>query len=246
MTGIPAWQGATAGYSALAGHVNQFLAAHAVQYLYTGTLQVSDTTLAGGGFASYTGWVAQSFTAPAGMTATGYVLIEAAVSIGSPSPWPFSLQADIGGAPSGTPLVSAVLPKEFPLLGTYSWQPVPLPASGLTPGARYWIVAQVTGDLSDHYAWAENTGSSGASTSASGTSWTAQSYGLVFQVFDASPVLPLAGTWEDSGARWTWLGYDTAGQVAGVTEYTAGQAANGYTASNRTLTYTSGLLAGVA
>lgn len=241
----PAWQAATAGFSALAGHVNQFLASHATTYVYTGTQTAAQTTAAGGfpGQPSRTSWLAQSFTTGAAQTAVGYVQVNVLVT-GSPAPWTISLQANSGSAPSGTPLVSASLPKEF-LSGSYAFQTVALPVTGLTPAATYWIVAQINGTVTDDYVWGQSNQVSGASTSANGTSWAAQAYGLMFRVFDQSAVLPLAATYEDSGARWTALSY-ASGQLTRIEEYTAGQAANGYTASSRTLSYTSGLLTGVA
>lgn len=243
---VPSWQAATAGFSALAGHVNQFLCSHAVTYVYTGAQTAAQTTAAGGfpGTPSRNAWLAQSFTTGASQTAVGYVRLNVLVT-GSPAPWTISLQASSGGAPSGTALVSAGLPKEF-LTGSYAFQTVALPASGLTPAATYWIVAQANGTVTDDYVWGQSNQVSGASTSANGTTWTAQAYGLMFRVFDQSAVLPLAATYEDSGARWTALAYNGSGQLTGIEEYTAGQAANGYTASSRALSYTSGLLTGVA
>lgn len=241
----PSWQAATAGSSALAGHVNQFLVSHAVTYLYAGTLQSSRQTAGASSTASNGTWMAQSFTTAVGQTAVGYVMINAHI-LGTPtSTWTISLQADTSGAPSGTPLVSASLPKEF-LSGSFTWQMVPLPASGLTASTQYWIVAQAQGDPSNHFTWQWSNQGSGSSTSANGTTWTAQSNGLMYQAYDAAAVMPLAGTWEDSGARWTALTSNAAGQVTVIEEYTAGQSANGYAASARTLTYTSGLLTGVA
>lgn len=239
----PAWLAATPGYSALAGQVNQFLATHAVTYVYQGTEQANQSTAGSGSVASNGLWIAQSFATAAGQTAAGYVVVTAAVT-GSPAPWTFSIQANSGGAPSGTALVSAAVPKEF-LSGTAAAQAVMLPVTGLTAATTYWIVAQAVGDSGDHFNWSKSNQASGAATSANGTSWTAQAYGLLYQVRDQSPVAPLAGTWEDSGARWTALAY-TSGELTGIEEYTAGQAANGYTVSSRALTYTGNLLSGVA
>ena len=234
----PSWQAATAGQSAMAVQVNQFLTAHAVTYLYQGALKASSVTTSGSAKASSSSWLAQSFT-----TAAGFVWVYASIA-GTPVPWPLTLQTDSSGAPSGTVLSSASLPKEF--LGGFAWVPVPLPATGLTPAAKYWIVGQETGDSGDNYAWAETTAGSGAATSANGTAWTAQSYGLTYQVFDQTATPPLAGTWEDSGSRWTSLSYDSSGQLSALREYTTGQTAAGYAASVRSLTWSGGLLTGVA
>jgi hypothetical protein len=240
----PAWLAATSGYPALAGQVNQFLASHAVTYVYTGALQANQGTAGSGSVASDGTWIAQSFTAASGQTTAGYVTVTAAVT-GSPAPWTVSLEADNGsGAPSGTVLASAAAPKEF-MSGTAAAVTVMLPYSGLTPSARYWIAAAAAGDASDYYAWSKSNQASGASTAPDGVTWTAQSYGLLYQVFDGTPVQPLAGTWEDSGARWTVLSY-TSGQLTRIREYTAGQAANGYAVSARTLSYSGSALTGVA
>ncbi len=240
----PAWLGATAGNTAYAGQINQFLATHSVTYLYQGVAQASSTATTGSGTTSVN-WLAQKFTTGAAQTVTGQVWLYAYLPAGSPPPWVISIQADNGsGAPNGTVLASTALPKEM-VPGAAGWVPVMLPLSGLTPSATYWIVAAAAGDASDYFAWIRTTAGSGASTSATGTSWTAQSYGFAYQVLDQSPYPPLAGTWEDSGARWTSYAY-TSGQITTVGEYTAGQAANGYTATNRTLSYSGSNLVGVA
>lgn len=238
----PTWLGATTDSAGQAGQVNQFLAAHAITYLYQGVQRSASMTTSGGSVNSNTAWLAQSFTTATGQTVTGYVLLYMAVT-GSPSPRQVTLQTDNAGAPSGTILAAASVPKEF--LGGFAWTPVPLPAAGLSASTRYWIVAQQTGDSGNHFSWAQTTAGSGASTSPDGTTWTAAAYGFTYQVFDQTPNLPLAGTWEDSGARWTWLTY-TSGLITGTQEYTQGQIANGYTAAKRVLSYSGTLLTGVA
>jgi len=240
----PAWLGATAGYNAYAGQVNQFLGTHAVTYVYAGAVQASQGTAGSGGVNSDGLWIAQSFATGSGQTAIGYVTVTAAAT-GAPAPLAVSVQASSGGAPSGTALATTMLPEEF-LTGTPAAVPVMLPVSGLSASTTYWIVAAAVGDASDYFTWSKSNQTSGASTSANGTTWTAQSYGLLYAVYDQSPVPPLAGTWEDSGARWTALAYDGSAQLAGVREFTAGQSAAGYTASSRALSYSSGLVTGVA
>jgi len=241
----PAWQAPTSGQQANAGAVNQLLGTHAITYVWSGVLAASST--AGSGTVSSLGtWLAQKFTTAAGQTAAGYVTVTIGLS-GSPAtgPWTFSLQANSGSAPSGTALVSAAVPKEFLSSGTAAQQ-VMLPVTGLTAAATYWIVAQSAGSSGNVFQWLKSTAGTGASTSTNGTSWTAQAYGLTYQVYDQAAVLPLQGTWEDSGARWTDLTWSS-GQLTGIEEYTAGQTAAGYTAASRTLSYSSaGLLTGVA
>jgi hypothetical protein len=240
---VPSWQAPTAGFSALAGQVNQFLGTHAVTYVPTGVKQAAQGT-AGSGLVTSNGlWIAQSFATASGQTAIGYVQVTMQVA-GSPSPLSVSIQASAAGAPSGTALVQSPLPKEF-LGGFPASVSVMLPVTGLTASTTYWIVTAAQGDVSDFFAWSKSNQVTGASTSTNGTAWTAQAYGLLYAVWDQSAVQPLAGTWEDSGARWTALSY-TAGQVTGLNEYTAGQSANGYAASSRALSYSGGALAGVA
>lgn len=241
---VPTWQAPTAGFSALAGQVNQFLATHAVTYVYTGALQASQSTAGSGGANSNGLWIAQSFATTSAQTTAGHVTVTAKVT-GTPVPWSVSLQASSAGAPSGTALVQSSLPKEF-LSGTAAAVSVMLPVTGLAASTTYWIVAAAAGDVSDYFTWNKSNQVTGASTSATGTSWTAQAYGLLYQVYDGTAVLPVAGTWEDSGARWTSWSYNGSGQLAGLGEYTAGQAVNGYTVSDRALSYSGTRLTGVA
>ena len=244
MTGAPAWEAATAGQPPLAAQVNQFLATHAIAYLWTGALQAGQGTAGAGPVNSDGLYIAQSFTTGASQTAIGYVVLTASVT-GSPGPLSLSVQANSAGAPSGTALVTTMLPKEF-VSGALTATAVMLPAAGLTASTAYWAVAAAEGDASDYYSLGKSNQASGTSTSTNGTAWTAQAYGLLYQIWDQTPVQPLAGTWEDTGARWTSCGYDAGGQLSAVREYTAGQAANGYTASSRALTWAAGDLTGVA
>jgi hypothetical protein len=239
----PTWLAATTGYPGYAGQVNQFLGTHAITYVPAGVEQAAQSTAGSGGVNSDSLYIAQSFTTTSAQTTIGYVVLTAAYT-GSPAPWSLSIQASSSGAPSGTALVSAAVPKEF-LAGTASAQAVMLPVTGLTAATGYWVVAQADGDASDYFTWSKSSQTSGASTSPNGATWTAQSYGLLYQIWDQTPVPPLAGTWEDSGARWSALAY-TSSKLTGIEEYTAGQTAAGYTASSRVLSYSGSWLTGVA
>lgn len=240
---VPAYLAATAGSQALAGQVNQFLVSHSATYVQAGTRQAAQTT-SGSGFASSVNqWIAQSFTTTSSQTTTGYVVVTASVG-GSPSPWVFSIQASSSGTPSGAPLASTPLPAEF-VPASAGPVTVILPVSGLSPSVTYWLVAEATGAGTDFFEWSTSNQVSGAATSPDGSSWTPHSFGMLYQVWDASLVPPLTGIWEDSGARWTSFGY-TGSLLTSVKEFTTGQTPAGYTESARALTYSGGLLTGIA
>lgn len=242
MTAIPSWLGATAGQGAQAGQINQLLGAHAVTYLYAATQRAAQSTAGSGSVNSNGTWIAQSFTTAVGQTAVGRVVLTLAVT-GSPTPLTVGLYANSGGAPTGSALVSAAVPKEF-LTGTGTAFSIPLPAT-VTASTTYWIVTTAVGSAGNLFSWSKSNQTSGASTSANGTAWTAQAYGLLYQVYDQTATGNLTHTFEDSGARWTGLGYNTNNSVKSLQEYTVAQS-SGYIQANRTLTYSSGLLIGVA
>jgi hypothetical protein len=240
----PAWLAATASEPTAAGQVNQFLGAHAATLIYTGTVQSSQVTAGSGAVNSDGLYIAQSFTTGAAQTTLGRVLLTFAKT-GTPAPVSVSLQANSGGSPSGTPLVTTLLPADF-LSGTPALFSIPLPASGLSPSTQYWIVLNAVGDASDYFSWSKSNQTSGAKTSTNDTSWTAQTYGLLYEVCDNTLLNPLVHTWEDTGARWTLMLYNTLLQLVTLAEYTAGQTATGYVVSARSLSYTAGQLASIA
>lgn len=251
MPATPTWLGATSGQPGLAGQINQFLGTHAAAFLYAGALQASQVT-AGAASVSTNGlWLAQKFTAGAAQTAVGYVVVPLTTTTTSGAllaPATVSLCADNAGAP-GTVLVSATVTAEYAHLasgGTATvFVLVPLPATGLTAAATYWITVAAAGNVSNSYTWFKSNQVAGASTSPDGVTWTAQGYGFEFSVYDQSASGLLTCIWEDAGARWTALTW-TSGQIATIGEYTIGQTTAGYTQSWRSLTYSGSLLTGVA
>lgn len=240
---MPTWFAATPGQLPLAGQVNQFLVSHAAAFVQAGTRQAAQTTAGSGTVSSVSQWIAQSFTTSAAQTATGYVVVTASAA-GTPVPWVVSIEASSSGTPSGAPLASTPVPYQF-VPATAGAVTVILPVSGLSPSTTYWLVAAAAGDTGDFFAWSKSNASSGAATSVDGSSWSPQSYGMLYQVYDNSLTPPLTGIWEDSGARWTSYGY-TSGRVSSVSEFTLGQTAAGYVASVRTLSYSGTQLTGAA
>lgn len=242
MTGIPSWLGATSGQGAQAGQVNQFLGSHPSTFVYAAVQRAAQNTAGAGAVNSNSLWIAQSFATASGQTAIGRVVLTLAVT-GSPAPLTVGLYANSAGAPTGAALVSVAVAKEF-LTGTPAALSIPLPAT-VTASTTYWIVATAVGDVSNFFSWSKSNQVTGASTSANGTVWAAQAYGLLYQVYDQSASGSLTHTFEDSGARWTGLGYNASSQVSKLQEYTVAQS-SGYIQSNRTLSYSGTLLTGVA
>lgn len=242
MTGIPSWLGATSGQAAQAGQVNQFLGAHAATFLYAATLRAQAATAGSGSFGSNGQWLAQSFTTASGQTSVGRVVLTLAVT-GSPAPTAISIYASSGGLPTGSALVSTNLPLEF-VAGTASAVSIPVPCT-VTASTQYWIVMNSVGSTGNQFSWSVNNVGSGAAVSFNGTTWSTQTFGLMYQMYDQTATGALTHTWEDSGARWTGAGYSAANQLTNLREYTAAQA-SGYVEANRTLTYSGTSLIGVA
>lgn len=228
----------------MAGHVNQLLTTHQVSYVYAGALASQQATAGVGSVATNGLYVAQAFTTASAQTTVGYIVLTVSFT-GSPTPLGVSLQATSGSGPSGTALASAWLPSDF-ASSSPGAVTVLLPVTGLASSTQYWVVAAATGDGSDFFSWSKSNQSSGAATSPDGVSWTGQSYGLLFQVWDGTTAGGLTGVYEDSGARTTVYSYTGGGLVSRVQEFTLGQTASGYSASARTLSYSGSLMAGAA
>lgn len=241
MSGIPAWLGATAGQATQAGQVNQFLGTHPTQYLYAGTLNDNQTTTGAGTItvSSVGGYLAQSFTTGPSQTQLGYVQMISSGG-GTGTLWTVSIYASSGGAPTGSPLVTVTASGEYENFAP-TWVTHPVPLNGLATSTKYFIV----GHSSSPFQWRQSNQVSGAYTSSNGTTWTAQAYGMTYQIYDPSLTGPLTCTWEDSGARWTWLGYNGSGQINQLSEYTAAQN-GGFVQADRNLIYSGTVLGQVA
>jgi hypothetical protein len=251
VTTTSTWLGATTAQLPLAAQVNQFLGVHKTQNLYAAT-QTSAQTTAGSGSTSSNGlWIAQSFTTAAGQTAIGYIAIDVQVTATSGSqlgPMTIGIYANSGGAPTGSALLTTVFTVEY-AAGQGIWTYVPMPLTGLTASTTYWIVTQPAGNVTFSYPWMKSNQTSGTSTSTNGTSWTAQTYGSMYQVFDQTVSGLLTHTYADSGARWTYTAYTTAAalnQISQYSEYTVAQGSSQYVQSVRFYTYSNGLLTKVA
>ena len=252
MVTSPTWQAATSGQAANAGHVNQMLSGHTATVLYTGVQAVAQNT-AGATTTSSNGlYLAQSFVTAAGQTTIGYVQMPLTGNSANGSNLgtiTVSLYNNGSGSPIGLPIVTTTVTAEYTYAitggATTTFVTIPLPASGLTPGTTYWIVTTPAGGATYSYTWHRSNQTSGASTSSNGTTWTAQTYGLQYRVFDRSVTGPQVATWEDGGARWTTTTWTAAQQIATFAEYTAGQTPAGYLQAYRAFAYTNGALTSI-
>jgi hypothetical protein len=241
------WLGATAGPLPTAAQQQAFLGIHKTQLLYTGTLGAAQS-IAGSGTTNSNGlYIAQSFATGASQTTVGYVLLNMGALTASGSllaPLTIGLYANSAGAPTGSALVSVTAPAEYvnpsPSLAVF-----PLPITGLSPSTTYWIVTQAVGNGTYNYQWGKSNQTSGTSTSTNGSTWTAQTYGSLYAVYDQTASGQLTAIWEDAGARWQALYYGTTGEVSALGQYTVAQN-SGYQQGYRNLTYSNGLLQGVA
>lgn len=247
----PTWQAPTAGQPVLANHVNQFFGYHKVTNLYTAVQTAAVVTNGTAHSNSNSLYMAQSFTTGASQSAIGYLNLPYGTYVSTGSilgPSTIGIWTNSGGAP-GTPLVTTTLTAEYARSITLGVDTVyvsyPVPVTGLTPSTTYWIVTTPAGDPTNHYTWRQSASASGASTSPDGVTWTAQTFGFQYQVFDRTVTGNRIHTWEDSGARWTWTRYNNNGTVSRTGEYTAGQTSSGYLQSMRIFNYTASQLTGV-
>lgn len=241
MTTAPTWKAATSGQLPVTSQVNQFLGPHTTQFLYPSLRKANQSTAGTGTVQTNGTYIAQSFTTAVGQTQVGYVRITLQTTGGFTGllpPTTLSLHANNAGAPASTALQTVTMASEYvgsaPAIVDF-----PLPTTGLTASTTYWLVLAAAGDSTHHYNWGKSNQTSGASTSPDGVTWTAQAYGLLYEVWDQSiqDVNPKF-TWEDGGARWLWLDYNANDTLNVIAEYTAGQTSTTYAQSFRTLTYT--------
>lgn len=252
MTGVPTWLAAAPQAPGNAGMINQFHGYHNAVFLGAqGALQSNQSTGTGIFQATNTSWLATTFQMGLTQTTIGVVKLALATVGGSPTlplipPMTVSLYTDNLGAP-GTLVSSTTLNNEYVYTSSF-WVSVPLAVTGLSSSANYWIVISTVGSASHYYTWQQSTQGIGASTSPDGVTWTSQSYGLMYQVYDFTGS-PTNGQpsfiVEDNGARWTLITYNSNSLPATIAEYTTGQ--NGtYVYQTRTLSYTQGLLTGIS
>lgn len=245
----PPWLGATAGFPAYAGQINQFLGAHPSAWRYSGATLVSSQSTGSGIYQTTAShYWAQSFTTGSSQTAIGQLGIQVSTVGGSPvtptiAPLQVSLYADASG-PTGSALATAVVNEPYVYSSPF-WVSIPLSVTGLTASTRYWMVTNPVGNGTNYYVWQQSNQTSGASLSSDGVTYTPQGFGLMYQVYDQSGSGRIVQFNDDSGARVTVLTYDGSNRVSTISEYTTTQGAS-VLVSTRTLTYNGAYLTGVS
>lgn len=225
------WQSPTPGQATIVGHVNQLLMAHASLFTYNGAVINTDPTLTGSATALGSNLLAQAFTIGSPVNLGRIDLALGAIGAGQDVL--VTLQADSGGAPSGTPLVGILVPPEWLPTGVASGASVytlPLPAD-LAAG-NYWIVLQPGSNLFGGFSqalagvndvqWTRTTAASGAAIYSSG-SWANQSYGFGLYLRDNTGTLLRAIT-DDAVPS---LSFALPAKAAAY-NYSSGQLSNAY------------------
>jgi hypothetical protein len=237
------WLGATSGQPPLAQQPNSHLGIHKTQFIYAGSQIASQTTAGSGGTASNGTWVAQSFSTGSATTIGRVVLgLSANTALGANlGAMTIGIYANSAGAPTGAALLTVQATAEYVNPGP-ALMMFPMPLTGLSTSTTYWLVTQPAGNASFQYTWNKSNQASGTSTSTNGTTWTAQAYGSIFQVFDGTITGNFETTWEDNGARWELLYYANPGpEISNIAQYTTSQN-GGYQQGYRTFSYVNGLL----
>lgn len=252
MTGVPTWLAAAPQQPGNAGMINQFHGYHNAVFMGAqGTLQSNQSVGTGIFQNSSTNWLSTTFQTGLTQTTIGVIKLALATVGGSPTlpliaPIVVSIYTDNLGVP-GTLVASATLNNEYVYTSSF-WVSVPFGVTGLAASTNYHVVTAIVGSASHYYTWQQSTQGTGAATSPDGVTWTTQSYGLMYQVYDftGSPTNGQPGfIVEDNGARWTQVTYNSLNQPVTIAEYTTGQ--NGtYLYQTRTLSYTQGLLTGIS
>lgn len=250
MSAIPAYQAATAGRSAQAGHVSQFLAAHTSTFVYSGGTAISSQATGTGVYSdTLSQWLTQKITTGVSQTTIGNVQLQLSTIGGSPTlplipALQVGLYADAAGLPSGPLLASATVAGTYVYSSPF-WVTVPLAVSGLSAGAPYHLVVTMVGSAGHYYAWQRSNQVTGAASSPDGVTWTNQTYGLMYEVFDQSGTGLLQVISDDGGAHIQTFTYDSLNRISQIAEFTTAQ--DGTTIqSSGTLSYSNGLMTGVS
>lgn len=244
MVSTPTYLAATSGSPSSVGQINQFLTSHTGNLLYQGVLQSSQTTAGTGTADSSVAWYSQTITTTSVQTAIGLVLLRLTSSGTGVAPMQMQLYADSGGLPTGSALFSVNAATEYVAFAP-AYVTFPMPMT-VTPSTTYHLAIPMVGNITNQYHWGISNQTSGAASSPDGVTWTAQTYGLLYEVYDQTTTGLLQCTYNDGGNRWTWQLYNATSHPTELCEFTQGQTSTTYVQSNRTISYTGGLITGIA
>ena len=243
----PSYIAVTDGDAFTAGQINQYLGTHDISYIYAGASVNSNTGTIAAYDELYDQAVAQSFFA-ASTGAVGWITLWArAASVGSDVI--FSIQPDSGGSgPTGTVLGQTLVPADrFSSDSAGAAVTFPIPVTGLTPGDVYWVCASMGGSSVSYVELSYIAAHAGLATSAGGSAaWSiSASTSLYFDISSGDTFGNIYGTWEDDGARWTWITW-VDGLPTDIYEYVLGSAPGNEFESARVVTYAGVLPVAVA
>lgn len=246
----PTYQSFAAGTPANSGFANQLIGSHNCTFLYSGGAIVTQQATGSGIYQSTANnWLSQTIVTGSSQTAIGSVNLQLSAVGGSPTlslipVITVGLYADGSGYPTGTALASTTVSNNY-IYSSPFWVSIPLPATGLTASTQYHIVTNLVGSASHYYTWQQSNQTSGVSTSPDGTVWTFQNYGLMYQVLDQTSSGNVTTIFEDNGARFIQLTYNSLNEITGVSEFVTAPG-GGYIQSSGTLSWTNGILTGVS
>lgn len=250
MSTIPTWVAATTKFGANAGMFNQFLGGHNSTILYSGAQVVTQQATGSGIYqSSQSQWISQTFSTSNSQTTIGSINLQLSTVGGSPSlplipVLTVGIYADDGSGllPTGSPLVTALISNNYVYSSPF-WVSIPLPLT-VTPSTNYHVVTSLAGSTGHYYVWQQSNQIAGAATSPDGVTWTASSFGLMYQILDQTNTGLVTAIYEDSGASLTTLTYNSLKQVSTITQFCTSQ--GGYITSSGSLSYTNGVLTGVS
>lgn len=250
MSTVPTWLAATAGYDANAGVTGQFLGAHTSTFLYSGAQIISQRATGSGVYQStQSQWLSQAFTTGSSQTAIGSINLQLSTVGGSPTlalipVLTVGIYADDGSGllPTGSPLVTAQISNNYVYSSSF-WVSIPLPLT-VTTSTNYHVVTNLVGSTGHYYTWQQSNQTAGAASAPDGVTWTASSFGLMYQLLDQTSTGLITAISEDGGAFLTTLAYNSLNQVTSITQFCTAQ--GGYIQSSGTLSYTNGFLTGVS
>lgn len=247
----PNWIGASPAYTGLSGQVNQFLGSHTSVFTYAGSAVQASGGTGSGVYDSTDGlYLAQEFTTGASQTVIGSVSLQLSTVGGSPvtatiSPLTVELYASSFGVPTGSPLATATVTEQYVYSAPF-WLSLPLAVSGLAASTEYQLVVSAAGSATAYYVWQRSNTLFGASTAPDDATWTAQSYGYMYQIYDNSGTTGNAtAITDDGGARFVQFTYNANDQPTSITEYTQTQNGAGIT-QTRTLAYSGTYVTGIS